>query len=537
MILKKPYGLLIKHFKLIHFILTVLMIVLASQTKTTLDFFSDYVANNYSVSVIDNMVSIYISPFIYVVLVLIFIILIALFVLLRYKKKPNNIYLATIGYYVFLFIMIVVASVLIGSLSEGLWEAATARQFRDFSQLFYWPQYIFIIIMAVRALGFNIKQFNFKDDIKDLDLSEEDSELVELNLGFDTSRIEKFIRRMIREFMYYFKENKFIFVLFGGIVLVIIVMTGFKGYEITHFTYRQGKSFNYDNFKIVIEDSIITNVDYNGNLLSEDSYYVVAKLNVTNNYKEKRALDYKNFKIYVGRDYYYPTLDLGVNFIDYGKPYLGEKFNAKETKQFILTYVIDKKYAKRDLAITLYSGVSLKKKNYTPKTITLKLKPTTIGDEDVVLNSKLNSVVSLGGTYLKNSTLTVTDVSIGSKYNYKYEYCVNKDCKEYSDFVMATHSKNDPKTLLVFDYDYSIDNTSDYYLNAADSFNNFVTNFVKVKYYVVGVPLVAEVKNITPTNMKGKVALELTKNIEVAERIELYITIRNKTYIIDLNKE
>ena len=70
MILKKPYGLLIKYFKLIHFILLLLTIYIASHTKIILNFFQDYVANNYYVNILDNMSSHYISLFLYLALLL-----------------------------------------------------------------------------------------------------------------------------------------------------------------------------------------------------------------------------------------------------------------------------------------------------------------------------------------------------------------------------------------------------------------------------------------------------------------------------------
>ena len=533
MILKKPYGLLIKHFKLIHFILTVLTAFLAIKTKPILDFFSDYVANNYSVTIVDNMASKYISFIIYIVILFILITLIALFILLKYKKKPNGFYLSAIVFYVFFLLAILVASYLIGSLNNGFWATASARQYRDFSNIIYWPQLVFIVMLAVRALGFNIKQFNFKDDLKDLELSEEDSELIEINLGFDLSKVERIIRRTIRETIYYFKENKFLLVFIIIIIVVILAYSVFTGYEKLHYTYKQGKSFTYNGFKINVEDSIITNIDYNGKLLSEDKYYLLTKINITNNNKENLPIDYSNFKIYIGKNVYTPTLDIGSNFIDYAIPYYENKINSSETKTYLLAYVIEKKYVNRKFNITIYTGMSRKKDVYTPKTINVKLNPVRVDGNTIVSRAKLNEEISLGGTYLGNTTFTVLDTYIGQKYDYSYNYCYRDDCREYTDFVTSDYALQNTHTLVVIGYNFNLDNTTPYYENYKNV-TSFASNFFRIAYEKEGETKVVEIKQITPTNLKDKIVLQTTSEVEQADKVDLYITVRNKTYVINL---
>ena len=48
MILKKPYGMLIKNFRKIHIILTILTIFISIEAHNILNFFNEYVANNYT---------------------------------------------------------------------------------------------------------------------------------------------------------------------------------------------------------------------------------------------------------------------------------------------------------------------------------------------------------------------------------------------------------------------------------------------------------------------------------------------------------
>ena len=102
MILKKPYGFLIKRFRIIHIILTALTIFIAVSSRNILAFFRRFISNGYSVTVIDNMASEYIGWPIYITIILVVASLIAIYVLLRTKKKPNKIYLAAIIYYIIL---------------------------------------------------------------------------------------------------------------------------------------------------------------------------------------------------------------------------------------------------------------------------------------------------------------------------------------------------------------------------------------------------------------------------------------------------
>ena len=105
MILKKPYAFLIKNFRKIHFILA-------------------------TVAVTDTLVKDTISNWLYVSIILTIIALILIYILLKTKKKPRKFYLFSIIYYMILLTFIIIASILISSLTRGLWDTASARIYR-----------------------------------------------------------------------------------------------------------------------------------------------------------------------------------------------------------------------------------------------------------------------------------------------------------------------------------------------------------------------------------------------------------------------
>ena len=311
MILKKPYGMLIKNFRKIHIILTILTIFISIEAHNILSFFNEYVANNYSVTVTDTLLRETINPWIYPALIITIIILIAVFILLKQKKKPTKTYFFTCFYYVLLLIFIIVAAVLINTLSKGLWQTASARTYRDFARLIYYPNFLFVLILLARGLGFNVKQFNFKDDIKELELTDKDSEEVELNLNFQTYKAERTIRRLIRELKYYYLENKRIVYLIVGIIVVVISFFTIKNYEKVRYTYKENTSFSYKGLSLNFIDSMASNIDLKGEIINEDKYYIVARFTVKNSSKNDLTIDYNNFKMYYGNEFVYPKLDMG----------------------------------------------------------------------------------------------------------------------------------------------------------------------------------------------------------------------------------
>ncbi len=527
---------MIKHFKLIHLILTILAGFIAISSLEAVNFFREYVSNNFYASITDNMGMDYVSSFLILAIILALGIFLALVILLRAKKKPNTFYMVSIGYYLFLLVMLLVARGLINGLSDGLWETAAALQYRDFAQIIYYPQLGFIVILIIRTLGFDVKKFDFKNDLKDLELTDEDSELIEINIGFDISKVERTIRRVIREFRYYFKENKFIIVVIGFIGVAFIFYKVSNNYEKTKYNYKVNQSFNYNGFSYKIEDSIITNLDYAGNIIKENTYYLLVKLSVTNNSGESKPFEYDNFKIYEGRDYYKPELDIGTNFIDYAKPYRGENIRPGTTKTYLLTYVIGKKY-KSSYNITLYAGVALKKENEN-KIIKVKINPIVLDEIKAVSKVKLNIPLSFKGTYLNDTTLNIKDYQIGENYQYKYQICseyFDDDCREYTGLVTPNmnYSINNKLAVLALDCDFTLDETSAYSASYKEA-GTFFENFVKVRYTYNGETQIEELKNLTPAELKGTVVLQLSGKILDATDVELLLTIRNKSYIVTL---
>lgn len=533
MILKKPYALLIKNFRKIHILLTILSIFTLVQSHKLLSFFHDYIANNYSVTVTDSLVKDTISPWLYLSIILTILILIAVYILLKVKKKPTKIYFFTILYYVILLIFIIIAAFLIGNLSDGLWPAASARTYRDLANIVYYPSYFFIVLMVIRSLGFDVKKFNFKSDLKELEITDADSEEIELNLNFDTYKAERNIRRFIRELKYYYLENKKVIYILGTCLVIVLGFLVYKNTEKVKYTYKEAKTFSLNGLTYNIKESMLTNIDLNGNIIDNDKYYVVIKFGVTNNTTAEKKIEYSNFKLYYGFEYKYPSLNMGNSFLDYGDPYMNDIISAKKSKTYIMAYEIDKKYINRNFKIVLYQGFSTKSKEFLAKTITIKLDPILYTNTEIVRRANLNESVSLSSTMLGSASFKVNNPVFGTRYEYNYQSCYQNSCRTYTDVVVADANYQAKRALIVLDYELSLDETASSYTNI-NGISSFASNFLEVEYEQNGKNCKTSAKYANPSRLKDKLVLEVDGVVLNSEYINLLVTIRNRSYSIKL---
>lgn len=531
MIFKRPYAFLIKYFKLINIAISLLFIYIVYKNYKIVSFFNDYIFNNYSGNFYKNFYLEYISPITTLVFLLIFIGIAIILWLFIYKKKPFKLYVASISYYILLFIFFNIIRNTMITLETSVISAETSRIYRDLSLIFILPQIYFIIFYILRGLGLNINKFNFDKDLKELEVSNEDNEEVEVTLKKDTVKIRRNIRRYLRELIYYIKENKFLISIISVILLIIITVTIFNNLpQKIDDNYRVGNSFTYKGVTYHVNDSILTNIDYQGNIITPNKYYLAVFLNISNNNKEDIQLDYNNFRLILNDKNIYPILDKSMKFIDYAKEYNSLIFKKETTMDFALVFELDKEDLKDNYKIKFASGSTLNDDVLVGKHNYIKVNPTKIYEVKTISTSNLQEYVSLDESNLKYTKIKIDNPEITNRYVYNYEVTYNGKTSTYKDIVFLNYTKND-KTLLVLDYDYKIDEVVPF-ANTSKSINGFVKYFVKIKYIIDGESYYSEVTDKTPNNLEGKIVLETINKIKDAENIYFAIIIRDKEYLI-----
>ena len=197
MILRKPYAILIKNFKLIHAIIAVMMGYLTYRTSEIVSFISDYIGSSQLKVSPEKVEGLY-GPILFVLIAFVILLNIVLLFVLRFKKKPIKFYIYNIIGQLYTLVMYAISYNLIKELQHGLVDIKTLKLIQDFTMGAFFLQIIALVIVAIRATGFDIKGFNFKEDLAELEIKEEDSEEFEVSFDVDTDKLKRGLKKRIR---------------------------------------------------------------------------------------------------------------------------------------------------------------------------------------------------------------------------------------------------------------------------------------------------------------------------------------------------
>lgn len=534
MVFKKPYAFLIKHFRLLNLILGILSSYILYKTISIRLFFVEYIKNNYSGNYYSRFYEQYISLYTFTSIILVLIGLLAIFILFMYKKKPTKFYLFSIIYYALLIIFFIYAKGIMITLETTPIDAELSRVYRDLTTIIFLPQLYLMVMYYIRGLGFNLKKFDFERDLKELEIDSKDNEEIEIVFKNNFFKYARQIRKTFREFTYYLKENKFVLSIVIIVIIGVITFIIYMAFpEVFDKRFVQGETFTNRGLNYRVEDSIVTNIDYKGDNIIKNGYYVVIKLYVENTTDDKIKLDFNAFRLEIDNKYLYPTKDLGINFIDYADNITKEDIEAKESFVYPLIFKIDNTEVRKNYKLKIdynihknNEGLFIGSYNYV--TIAPIVISKSIEEKEVGIDEKL----SFSSSNLKNSYLLLKNIQIVDNYMYEYENCVNKECHTYNGIVSIDYTQNN-KTLIVADFEYELDKNIPYY-NYDKAVSSFITSFVKVKYTMDGTIKTAYVRNMIPINLKDKFIIETTSEIKKSNNVYVVVTIRNKEYRIKI---
>ena len=350
MILRKPYAFLIKNFKLIHLFISLLVIFLKNKTNNILNFFKDYINDR----IIEVNPLEYINLLVYLALIVIIGLSIAMIVLMRKKDKPLLFYIFTIIVYSVLFAGFIYLNSTISTLEFNLLDRKTISLARDITRFMLIGQWIFLIPYIIRTLGFDIKKFDFKKDLQELDISSEDNEEFELLTPVDLNKVEQVGRRRIRELKYYYIENKLFILIILSIVGFIGIFTVIKNIDFNSFkTFKENEIIKLDNFYTLnIKDSYITTKNDNGKVVAiNDTFYLIVKFNVNSNYNKDFTLDINKFIVKIKNKEFTPNKTYYNYFKNYGIGYINQEISLNDSKDYILVYNISNKYKNKRMTL------------------------------------------------------------------------------------------------------------------------------------------------------------------------------------------
>lgn len=512
MVFKKPYAILIKHFKLIHLIMTILMAYIIYKMTGIISFFNEYVSSGW-MSITESEISSYIHSLMYFSIVLILILSIIIYLLMRFKKKPRLYYLITpILYIIILIILIITSSIMHNAILDVI-NPITSRAIRDILLIFTALQFIIIVFSLLRAIGFDVKKFNFRQDIADLEISELDNEEVEVGFEVKKYKIKRNLKRKYRNFKYIFLEHKFIWTLV--ILIVILSIAGFIVYNIfvVNKSYKQNTIIPLDSYSINVTNSAVITTDYKGDEISDKYKYVIVNTTIIN------RISNNTFKIdnlsLEANGKIYSTINKGYSrFLDFGYGYTeGRKLSVEKNNKYIFAFRIPKDSSIGTAYLRYLYKMDYKSGKSTPQYKKIKLNYNNYEKSTTTVESKLNEVLNFNNNSIKFSSIEFND-----KYTYKYNLCTSKNnCNELICYILS----NNNSTVLKLNSEIKFDSD-----NPITKFNNlgeFFEKYASIKYKKNNKIYVQKnIKNLTPNNIdNNEIYLNVSKEIQDAQEIRL----------------
>lgn len=422
MILRKPYAILIKYFKLIHIIMFISFSYLIFPLQKIYIFFKNYIINN-NFTYVENMADKYVP---WILIVIVFVLLglaIGILLLMNKKEKPVLFYKVMIVYCIFLVVMFIYYMVFFKSLDRTVYETLRIAINRDIILFAYIFNYFFVAFTFIRGFGFDIKKFSFDRDKKELNLEESDNEEYELNVNLEKEDIRSFINRHKREFKYYTKENKKFFTIAGVIILLLAGLYIYYDFFVINRVYKESDTISIGSFSYHVNSSKISNISKYGEDIGDNNDYLILSMNIKN-YGDDKKIDSETLRINIDKEYYYPSsCDL---FSDIGTCYKNQNIKSSNDNEYIFVYKIKKDY--KDIFLEI-----LKNKDDEYKYSRVKLSYTKDN-----LEKRYSDDVKF---VFNDIEYTIDNYSLSSKTSYEYEECEMEKCTTYTKKVLPNNGE------------------------------------------------------------------------------------------------
>ena len=523
MILRKPFALLIKYFKVIHLALTMLIVYSIIKTTSILSFFNEYIASNRTIlghGITDQLF----NNFMYISIILIIMIAFIVFVLMKYKKKKSFFYFLIILIYVYNYILYNYAFNNVSILETGLVDIRTLKVIQDLYTTLLILQYITVVISLIRATGFNIKKFDFQSDIQELQITENDREEFLVNIEFDVNKIKANYKKNIRHLKYAYKENRMFVHLIILIIIGAICFALYYNFGVYNKVYKNGETFKTKDFIMNVKDVYITSNDYKNNNLFNNYKLVVVKINARGIYGDT-VIDTSKFYIKKKSERYYVTSDYNKYVNDLGNIYNGDKLDT-EFDSYNLVFKVP-----NDDVDELYLVYNESK----DRNVKIKLDLIDLDIDKVYDEHSLNEEFTINNLLINNSKINISEFGISNMYVENYNFCVTNDnCYNSIEYIKPSITTHSNRAIVKLKGTYEFDESNNN--EKLSTLSNLLINNAKIVYTIDGKDKESELyKIIKPSKIKNDyLYLEVLEEVMHAENLKLVITIRNNNYIYNL---
>ncbi|MBQ6282854.1 MAG: hypothetical protein IJK66_04930 [Bacilli bacterium] len=503
MIVRKPYAFLIKYFKAIHLFMLALSVYVFYHTKIALEFFNDYVRTRQfieSETLINDTIPLSMAIFAFLLIAITVMILI----LFRKKDKPIVFYLSSVIFY-FIFILFVLVSrgIMPTIIFEGI-DPRISRIIRDIWLISYYLQIVLLVFYFIRAIGFDVKKFNFGEDLHELRIEDEDSEEIELATKFDRDKFRIKVAMEKEELKSFYYENKFIIIII--FILTVVVIPGvFIIKDIAaNKRYSENEVINLNKFEFKVTNTYITKKDSKGNTLFKgNTSYLIVKFNINNLTNNKRGIKLNNLRLEINDNVYIPKTIYYDYFSDIGTGYTDQTI-SKESKDFIAVYVLPDSELSNNIILRYTDSLKVKNNEATALYYRIIIKPNNIDESIRKVNYKLGDELSIKNSNIK---FKIDNSKIKEEFTYEENYKT-----KYIVYVTGI--------VLSLECDSKV------------NLMNALTKYGSIQYKIGDSTYTESINNVTPNNYKESILyLGVNEDMKNADSIDLVLKSRDIEYI------
>lgn len=532
MILKKPYAVFIKYFKLLHGVMSFLIAFILFRFFDVYNFFRIY-SIDYRAITAGQSIANYFDVLGFIFLLFILVINALLLTVMFYKKKPVMLYICNIILYIITLAFYYYGFSSFRNISEIVLDVRVAKAFRDFFFIISIIQFVSLVMVIIRAIGFDIKRFDFVSDLQKLDISEKDSEEIEVSLEFDFYEVRKKIVYFFRRLKYFYFEHKFLINIVSLVFLIFVGLLIYHNSSLYASTYSEGESFSSGGFVYEVVDSYIVDSGFQNNklVITSGDYagaVVVVRLKVKTSGISK-PLNNGLMSLKIGDLNYLNNMTYVSDLRDLGEAYYDEKITS-DYQMFIFAYEILDSFTSKKIKLRINDSTSIVKGQIGAKNIYVDLKPIDLRASGESFNKSVGNQISFEKSILKNSSLIINSFDVNSRFKLNYNYCIRTDnCINSSEYVTASTKDNYYKVLLRLSGKYVSD--SDY--SSVTDIRSLLNSYGTI-YYLINDKWYS--RKINSSLIKPTVAqtndtfIEVPYEVKDASEIYLKINIRNQSY-------
>ncbi len=520
MILRKPYAFLIRYFQRINILLLGLVLYLFYKTMKFHQFAKNYLASNVYNDKIDAIGN-YFNKYTILAFLFVFIISTILIYLLRRKDKPYFSYVLIVIVNLFAFILLVYSNNFFTYKAIEGFKIVSAKTISDLSLIANILYYPLLLILLIRSLGIDLKNFGFQEDKEFIEINEEDREEVEVNVGFDKEKWLRNIKYYYRNTKYFIIEHKISLACVLGIVFLIGAFQFYNYFYVENKIYDMNKTIVANNYDLKVRDVYLTDKDYHGNIITnDDKYFILVNLQVQNKLSRDRLFDIEKMLLFINDQYYVPTTRFNNYFKDMGNLYKEKELKGKDTTSYLLIYDVPKPDNKANFVLK-YQDVG------DTKLVQIKIKVLDISELREKGTATYPEMFNIPINENENMVFKINEYQIADTVNYTYQACdPSGSCPVYE----ATASAGNGKKILHLKF--KLENGD------RDDFISFVNSYGKIRYVVDGVEKTIATTNAIIKRYRGNhVYLTVPSEIENASQIALVFTIRSYQHTYRLKGE